>query len=147
MKLKFIIMLTFCAAVLLSCKKDEVNFSDKPEIEFVSITPTNVKEFEDEVIITILYRDGDGDLGENVADVKNLFVYDERNSVEYTFRIQELAPRGSDIAIEGELDINLKTLSVIGENNKETAKFTVYLTDRAGNVSNTITTSSITVSN
>lgn len=129
-----------------SCSKDEVEFKATPEIEFVSISPSAVKEFQDEVSITIKYRDGDGDLGENIADVKNLFVTDNRNNVEYSFRIPELTPSGSEIAIEGNLEIDMNSLSVVGSGNSEQVIFSVYLVDRSGNVSNVIATSAITVS-
>ncbi len=144
--MKKIISIILLSVVVLACKKDEVVFDTTPSIEFVSITPSSVTEFEDEVILTILYRDGDGDLGENDPEVKNLFVTDSRNDVQYSFRVQQLAPANADINIEGELAINLKTLSVVGSGNSESATFSVYIVDRAGNKSNTITTSAITVS-
>lgn len=141
-----IISIILLSVIILACKKDEIVFDTTPSIEFVSITPSSVTEFEDEVILTILYRDGDGDLGENDPEVKNLFVTDSRNDVQYSFRVQQLAPANADINIEGELAINLKTLSVVGSGNSESATFSVYIVDRAGNKSNTITTSAITVS-
>ncbi len=141
-----IISIILLSVIILACKKDEIVFDTTPSVEFVSITPSSVTEFEDEVILTILYRDGDGDLGENDPEVKNLFVTDSRNDVQYSFRVQQLAPANADINIEGELAINLKTLSVVGSGSSESATFSVYIVDRAGNKSNTITTSAITVS-
>jgi len=141
-----IISIILLSVTVLACKKDEILFDTTPSIEFVSITPSSVTEFEDEVILTILYRDGDGDLGENNPEVKNLFVTDSRNDVQYSFRVQQLAPVNADIKIEGELAINLKTLSVVGSGNSESATFSVYIVDRSGNKSNTIITSAITVS-
>lgn len=131
---------------LLGCKKDDKGFSDTPSIEFLSITPSAVTEFEEEVVITIKYQDGNGDLGENDPDVKNLFVTDSRNNVEYSFRVQQLAPSDANIIIEGELDVKLTTLSVVGSGSSESATFSVYIIDRAGNKSNVITTSAVTVS-
>lgn len=142
---KFIWILLIAIGVA-SCKKEELVFEDTPSIEFISISPTAANEFEEEVIVTVKYRDGNGDLGENDPEVKNLFVTDSRNQVEYSYRLQQLAPNGSDINIEGELDINLKVLSVVGEGNSESANLDIYIVDRAGNKSNIITTSSITVS-
>lgn len=131
---------------LLGCKKDDEGFSDTPSIEFLSITPSAVTEFEEEVVITIKYQDGNGDLGENDPDVKNLFVTDSRNNVEYSFRVQQLAPSDANIIIEGELDVKLTTLSVVGSGSSESATFSVYIIDRAGNKSNVVTTSAVTVS-
>lgn len=134
------------ALIIVSCKKEEVVFEATPNIEFVSITPNNVTEFEDAVTVTIKYRDGDGDLGENDPEVKNLYVTDSRNSVQYSYRVQQLAPSDAEINIEGELAIDLKTLSVVGSGDSESASFDIYIVDRAGNQSNTISTTSITVS-
>ncbi|MDP7568021.1 MAG: hypothetical protein QF383_06480, partial [Flavobacteriales bacterium] len=72
--------------LLLSCEKEEV-MSDTPIIDFISISPTTVQEYTDDIIITISYTDGDGDLGENNPDINNLFVEDNRNGIEYKFRI------------------------------------------------------------
>ena len=98
--LLYILLLIF----LFSCKKENP-ISDIPEIEFISISPTIVQEFSDEIIITISYFDANGDLGENDPNVKNLFVKDNRNGIEYKFRIPELSPNGNEIAIEGNFNI------------------------------------------
>ena len=68
-----IISIILLSVTVLACKKDEILFDTTPSIEFVSITPSSVTEFEDEVILTILYRDGDGDLGENNPEVKGWY--------------------------------------------------------------------------
>ena len=143
---KLVYVFSAMTLFLSACKKEEIIFEPTPNLEFVSISPSSVTEFQDEVVITIQYRDGDGDLGENTPDVKNLFVTDSRNDVEYSYRVQQLAPDDSDINIEGQLEVNLKTLSVVGSSDSENATFDVYMLDRAGNKSNIITTSAITIS-
>lgn len=130
----------------LSCKKDELISTEVPEIEFVGISSSQVVEYQDKITITISYRDANGDLGENDPDVKNLFVTDSRNGVTYEYRIQQLAPDESEVAIEGNLDIEITNTALIDETaSSETLTYTVYVRDRAGNDSNAITTSSITV--
>ena len=131
--------------VIFSCKKDTEKFSKIPSLEFVKITPSVAAEFVDEVKITVLYRDKDGDVGENDPEVKNLFVTDNRNDVEYSFRIPELTPEGSEIAVEGNFEINLKVLSMVGDQEEGSAAFSVYILDRALNKSNSVTTEAITV--
>ena len=131
---------------LASCKDDESEFSNTPHLEFVSITPASITEFQEEVTLVIKYKDGDGDLGENDPDVKNLFITDQRNNVEYTYRVPQLSPNGSNISIEGNLEIDLNSLSVVGLTSSETAIFSIYAIDRSGNKSNTINSSPITIS-
>jgi hypothetical protein len=42
--------------------------------------------------ISISYEDGNGDLGENNANVTNLFITDNRVGIEYPYRINQLGP-------------------------------------------------------
>lgn len=129
-----------------SCKKEALITDNAPQIEFVSISPSEVTEYQDSITITISYSDANGDLGENDPDIKNLFVTDSRNEVMYEYRIQQLAPDNSEISIQGNLNINIKNAALIDENaSSETLTYTVYLRDRAGNDSNVITTSVITI--
>ena len=130
--------------LLLSCEKEEV-MSDTPIIDFISISPTTVQEYTDDIIITISYTDGDGDLGENNPDINNLFVEDNRNGIEYKFRIPELSPSGSTITIEGNFNITINGTGITDESSSQKVDYSIYVKDRAGNKSNIITTSSITI--
>jgi len=134
----------FFACILLSCEKEEA-ISDIPQIEFLTISPTTAKEYIDDIIITISYSDANGDLGENNPDVFNLFVTDKRNEIEYKFRIPELTPSGSDIAIEGNFNITINGTGITDESSSQKVDYSIYVKDRAGNKSNIITTSEITI--
>lgn len=141
---RYIFFFSFCL-VLFSCKKDEPALNNAPEIAFVSISPASATEFADEIKIIISYKDNDGDLGENNASVNNLFVRDSRNGIIYKFRVQQLAPSGSTISIKGNLDVVLNNTSITNGSTSENVNYTVYVTDRSGNKSNEVTTSSITI--
>ena len=140
--LLYILLLIF----LFSCKKENP-ISDIPEIEFISISPTIVQEFSDEIIITISYFDANGDLGENNPDVENLFVKDNRNEIEYAFRIPELTPTGNEIAIQGNLDISLSNTGITDGSNSQTTTFNIYMVDRANHQSNIVASTPITIIN
>lgn len=127
------------------CEKEEP-ISEVPSIEFVSMTPNPAVKYQDEIRIIIKYTDGDGDLGENTADVKNLFVTDNRNNVTYEFRIPQLAPDNSEIIIQGNQPFNLPPQGFIDDNHTtESAVYSIYVKDRAGNQSNTVQTPSLTI--
>jgi hypothetical protein len=130
--------------LLFSCEKEQV-ISDTPIIEFKSISPATVQEYSDDIIITISYSDGDGDLGENNPDIHNLFVEDNRNGIVYQFRIPHLAPDNNSIAIEGDFNITINGSGITDESSSQQVNYAIYVTDRAGNKSNTIITSSITI--
>ena len=146
-KCKYMILLLSLMMAWVGCGKDDAaEISPIPAIQFMSISPDLVVEFTEPVIIRISYTDGDGDLGENEPEVKNLFVMDNRNQVTFQFRIPELAPEGANIAITGELPVELNNVAVLDENAaQESVVYTVWVVDRAGNQSNQIDTDPITV--
>ncbi len=130
---------------LASCGKGDEAPRPVPVIKFVSVSPATVTQYADSLTFTIEYTDGDGDLGSNDPDVKNLFLTDSRNGVQYEFRVKQLAPNNSNIAITGNLTVVLDQVGIIGMGAAETATYSIYVTDRAGNVSNTVITSEVTI--
>jgi hypothetical protein len=120
-------------------------YSTTPEIGVVSISPSTVKEFQDQVTIVISYQDGDGDLGENNPDVSNLFLTDNRIGVTYEYRIPQLSPDNSDLIIKGNLNVVLKNTGITNGASSQTVNYSLYVVDRAGNKSNTVTTSDVMV--
>ena len=128
-----------------ACKKEKSEWSEVPEIKFISVNPSSLVQFSSPLTITIEYRDGDGDLGENNPDVVTTFVTDSRNNITYQFRTQQLAPDNANVPITGRLNIEIPSVAVVGSGNSETFTYSIYLTDRKGNRSNTVSNSSVTV--
>lgn len=137
------------AALLLlfaSCKKDKIDLKDPvPSILSVTVSPQSVVEYEDSIIFTVEYRDGDGDLGENSSTAHNLFLVDNRINVTEEFRIRELAPSGAEIPITGTLKVVLRNTGITDGSNSQTFDYTIYLRDRAGNESEHVVTPQVTV--
>lgn len=127
----------------LSCKKDKVEFNVVPAIEFVSITPASANQYTDSVTIQIKYTDGDGDLGQNDATVTNCFITDNRIGIVYNYRIKQLAPDNSPIT--GLVNLELGGQGITNNTSSQNVTYTVYVVDRAGHQSNSITTSAITI--
>jgi hypothetical protein len=142
-------LVIFFATIFVNsgCQKDDDPFANKvPQIELLSLTPQMVVEFQDSLVFNIKYRDNNGDLGENDPNVKNLFITDNRISIVYDYRIQQLAPSGSSIAIEGTLQVVLNSVARTDTSlAQESATFSVYVKDRAGNKSNVVTSGTITI--
>jgi hypothetical protein len=132
------------ALALSACHKDEAIDSDTPTIELVSVSSNSIQE-GDPLTFRIEYTDGNGDLGENNPDAKNLFLTDNRVNVTYEYRIRELAPSGSALIIRGNLDVELTTTAITNGSTSQTVTYSIYVKDRAGNQSNSVTTDEITI--
>jgi hypothetical protein len=140
------LLLIFGLFLITSCNKDDdQEVGDTPVITFESISPGTAKAYSDSVVIRVQYEDGNGDLGENNTTESNAFVTDTRSGLEYQFRIRQLAPNDANIHIRGSLNIVVPQVAFIGSGSSETATFKVKIEDRAGNMSNEITTTAITV--
>jgi len=148
--MKNINYLSFAFCVLFitvaSCTKyEEVKASELPTITYTSITPKMVKQFEENVVITINYKDGNGDLGNENPDDLSIYVKDNRLKKEDYYHLHLLSPPTKSIAIEGALDIRLKNTFLIGSGNSESTTYDIKIKDRAGNWSNSITTEPIII--
>ncbi len=128
-----------------ACKKKKDESTTTPQIEFVSISPSSAVEYVNAITITFSYDDLDGDLGENDPNVSNLFITDSRNNVTYNYRISQLSPDGSNIHIQGNLNAVIKSTAITDGSTSQAVTYSLYIKDRAGNTSNTITTTAITI--
>ena len=131
------------SSLFFSCKKESIVINTTPTIEFVSISPTIANQYTDSVSVAIKYTDGDGDLGENNASVKNCFIRDNRIGIVYEFRIKQLAPDNSPIT--GTLNLELGGQGITDTSSQQYVSYTIYVKDRAGHISNSIVTSSILI--
>jgi len=130
-----------------SCSEDEpvASFPAEPIIELLTTAPTQVRAFQDSIVFTLRYQDGDGNLGSNDPDVRNLFITDPRINVVHEFRIQQLAPDNANIPIQGNLSITLPNTLITDASTQQTVSFSMYVVDNANNESNTVWTPNITV--
>ncbi|HNP98674.1 MAG TPA: hypothetical protein PKK99_06445 [Bacteroidia bacterium] len=139
-------LMLFGVLLFLSCKKETIEFDPIPSIEIVSVSPGSVTEYTQAVTITIKYTDGDGDLGENTSGVKNCFVTDNRIGITSGYRIQQLAPASSSVPITGTINIDIGGQGITDTSlTSQNVSFNVYVVDRQGHSSNTVSTSAISI--
>ncbi|MFK7771946.1 MAG: hypothetical protein AB8F94_07395 [Saprospiraceae bacterium] len=145
----------FLTLILLvaSCGKDDPDelLTEVPIIELVKVIPESnqVQQYTDELIFTISYSDGDGDLGTEDPDVPSIELIDMRDPdvLKFDYHLSPRAPSGSEIKITGELNVVLNHSIIIDENNNaETTTFKIRIKDRAGNWSNEVESVVITIS-
>ncbi len=126
---------------LNSCKDKFVATGDsKPSIQFLSISKIKLKQFTDSLVVSLKYKDGDGDLGDISADTLSIYVRDSRLSKPDYYHLLPLSPIGNKLSIEGVLNIKIKNIFLLTASPIETTKFEIKLKDRAKNWSNTVIT-------
>jgi hypothetical protein len=147
--------------LLSSCVKEK-EYPPTPVIAFKQYL--NYSSDSADCIIT--FRDGDGDVGrkgEDVSDPNDLrmkYLYKDPADGEfkpydldpgsgvrplyYDYRVPYLTPEGKFKALEGEIRAKLRAIPIYHPDH-HIVKFEITLRDRAGNVSNTITTPEISI--
>lgn len=137
--------LILLAAASLGCNKDKDNDPVKPELKLVSVSASSVAEFENAIQIVFSYEDYQGDLGSSDPDVLQLQVKDARLENADGYHIPPMTPEEKELHIKGNYTLTLRPLFRLGTSESETTTLKLTLTDRAGNVSNTIETGAITI--
>lgn len=129
-----------------ACKKDGNPVYDIiPEINLVSVEPTTIQQFQDSVVVTIEYKDGDGDLGFVHPDSMSLSVHDSRLTAPDWYFVPPLSPVDHQLSITGTLTFKLNGTYLLGSGGTEKIVYSIKIKDRAGNWSNEISTPEITI--
>jgi hypothetical protein len=119
-----------------------------PVIEFENISTTDVVEYQDTIIFTIFYQDGNGDIGTLDPDASTIELIDNRDSVNliFNYHLSPRSPAGSEIAIQGTLDVVLEHSIILDDNNaSEETTFSLRIKDAAGNWSNRVDSPTVVV--
>jgi len=132
--------------MLSSCKGESITISAIPEIELLDVSPIAVQAFKDSIVFRIQYTDGDGDLGTNDDSERNVFLQDDRIAATHSFRLQQIAPDGADIAVRGTFSLSLPNTIITDGSAQQEASFTLFVVDQAGNESNRVSSPVILVS-
>ncbi|TFG41290.1 MAG: hypothetical protein E4H43_04555 [Bacteroidia bacterium] len=164
MKIKVFPIVLFSLLAIASCGKIE-SLPPEPHIEYTSFTVFDTTDLLGNTVmggrLKFYFEDGDGDLGltvpENVeeADTINLFVAlyrindglgspapDNEPYKPSGFRIPYMDRTGQNKILRGTISVEFSYLFYSEE---DTIKYDFYIRDRAGNLSNTASTSVIPV--
>ncbi len=157
------LLYTFLIAISISACNQSSDFSDVPELTFISMTKDSLNQGinSDTLFVTLGFTDGDGDISisKNNPDKLNLEVIDLRTgNVSDNFLIPEIPVSGAANGVSGEMTIKmLNTCCIFPEmdsippcsvtplypDNQLVWQYT--LTDDAGNVSNSVITKPISL--
>lgn len=141
--MRWLLPIMTVVAVLSACKKEEL--PTVPEITLVSASPTQVVQFGERVKVRFAYKDADGDLGDPDPDMNTLEVKDARLNTADFYHVPPITPDGATVSVQGEIEVELNALFLLGNGDQETTTYTLRIRDRAGNWSNSITTPAITI--
>jgi len=161
MRFKSGILIALCLVVATSCMKQE-DYSDIPEIEFSNwVSYFDTGQFATRGALTILFRDGNGDIGLNPGDTfppydtssqyyyNYVITYFEKQKGDfvkidlnppYSARIPVLTPEYPGKSIKG---IIADTLDLNPKPTFDTIRFELFIYDRSLNKSNIVTTPEI----
>ncbi len=144
----FLVCVVAASTFYFSCLKPP-QFSETPEINFVSINSTNVMEQTDSIKMVIGFKDGDGDLGVHQDDTStNCFITDIRpGKPDYTYgyRIPFITPNGTVKDISGQISISLPGITCIPGRTIDSVTYKIKIRDRVGHLSNEVETPLILV--
>ncbi len=135
-----------------ACKKTN-DVSEIPHITYKSLIQYKDAGKDTMLVLTFEYEDGDGDLGSNDPNDKNIIItFFEKQNGEFNAvhlvppfdaATPYLTPSSRNKSISGEISDYLTTLPPFVTN--DTIKFQVYIIDRAGHKSNTIETNEVVI--
>jgi len=144
----------------LSCVRPP-DYSDVPSLEFRSIDKTTIKQGSinsDSFNLVLFFTDGDGDFGyETMSDSFNIFMKDNRTGNSFrSFKAPTVPTQGANNGISGTISLRIYNTCCVFPSSSgifpcqvdsafptNDLTIDIYIKDRAGNQSNTVTTSVI----
>ncbi|HEX5001108.1 MAG TPA: hypothetical protein VFW78_01320 [Bacteroidia bacterium] len=149
------ILAVFAVVTASSCKK-EGSLPVVPQIEFKKLDKY-ASSFSgiDSLVLTFSFEDGDGDIGTPSSDTitRDIYVtlFEKQNGVFVpivfpdptlmTYRLPYLQPTGNNTSLKG--DVVISYLGYLIGIPNDTVRYDLYIKDRAGHISNTITSNEI----
>jgi hypothetical protein len=146
MKQLSIILLVALSAWSCSKKQAEKDgYTDVPNLELVSISSNYMVQFKDSLIITVRYKDLNGDLGRQNPDDNALYIKDLRLPNADYYHVPPLTPDNLQFKTTGTFRIVVPSLFLLGNGGEEKTKLFVKVMDAAGHWSNEIATPEILI--
>lgn len=158
------ILSPFLLALAVTACVKRPDYPIEPVIEFMSMNKQTIAQGSpsaqsDTLAITVSFTDGDGDLG-NGEGVVDIFLTDSRDGFEETLQLPDIPTQGTGNGISGEITVRIfnKPFNICctfptGQEPCtastvfpiDTFSYAIRIKDRAGNFSNSVQTSVITV--
>ena len=141
-KMRCLLSYILVSLLLISCKKnDNIIFN----ISLDQTMPTNLIEFQENILVAISYQHPDGYLGFYDPDYLSLEVKDSRLTNADYYHLIPVNPPDHILSTHGEVLIEIDAPFILGSSSAETLEFKIRIQDREMNWSNQVTTPSIIV--
>lgn len=139
-KMLFFAMITLLA---ISCNKKS-SLPNQPKLTFKDLNRSSVQAGSTDIVqINILFEDGDGNIG---FGTNNLFLKDSRDTGYIPYMIPQIPDKfDPESGLKGIIQINYEAAFLLLRTDSlhlltDTLTWDIYMLDKAGNKSNTITT-------
>jgi len=155
-----IFIISIVLVYYISCVQSP-GFNDVPEIEFIGFSQSSMIQNSlntDSLFLRFSFTDGDGDIGsEDESREQNIIIIDNRTGDRYeAFKAPKIPEQGASKGVSGEVTVRLFTTCCLFPDNippceappqykTDTLTLDIYIIDRAGNQSNTVTSTPITL--
>ncbi len=135
-------LLAFIFSIIIAGCDQGPLFPEEPRVAFVDIQPRVVKQFQDSIVVTLRFQDGDGDIGllDSVSDRNNLILIDSRIGSTLTeaqatnfYTLPNLTPDARNPSIQGEITVKLDFTIKTTAEPEEQVRYQIRLRDRSGN--------------
>ena len=140
MKRVFLYLIISC--LFIHCKKaDEAIFV----ISLQETIPTDIIEFEENILVTLHYEHEEGYVGFANPDSLSLEIQDSRLTRPDFHHLIPVNPPNQTLSVTGEVLIEIDAPFLFGNGNSETLTFSIRIEDKNNHWSNKVTTPIITV--
>ncbi|NUQ26039.1 MAG: hypothetical protein HUU34_18980 [Saprospiraceae bacterium] len=151
------------SVLAIACVKPP-DYADEPEINFISLNKNTIAQGNgnspaDTLAVVFGFTDGDGDLGIN-GDSLDVYLKDSRDGFVNTYKLPVIPEEGVGNGISGEITIKIPNVPfniccTYPDNSDaclpnanfptDTFSYSINIRDRAGHLSNTIQTATVTI--
>ncbi|MBP7273929.1 MAG: hypothetical protein KA974_08805 [Saprospiraceae bacterium] len=156
----FYLLIVGATLLFIGCLKPP-DYPDEPVITFVGLSKNTLKQdylLTDSLLLSFSFTDGDGDLGFETSDTsKSVVLIDSRDGqLANSYKLPFIPQQGASNGISGTVTLTVFTTCCYFSNGQipcepstqqptDTLVYELYVKDRAGHISNKISTSSIIV--
>lgn len=138
------LLLLLLIGMMGGCTSEPV-FPVQPRIAFVDIQPRIVREYQDSILVTFRFQDGDGNLGALEPGEINLHLIDSRINSGLTeaqatnaFSVPNLTPQTRNPSIQGEVTVKLNFTVLLPGQTEQEIRYQIKFWDRNGNLATPI---------